>query len=260
MHWGYSEEDGPHTWAVNYPLAAGKAQSPINIVRTSAEYDKDLEDTPLQFQYTGDDGYTVVNTGESFKVDLKHNSELEGGPLTGCYRLEQFHFHWGSDDDRGSEHTIDGKAYAAELHLVHWNFTKYNSFSAAVSRPDGLAVVGVMIQAGEENQGFKELEDTLKLVKVGGQSCKIPKRFNPSNLLPEDTRDFWTYHGSLTTPPCYESVQWIVLKEPVQYSSKQLQALRSLKKSIFDNECIQNNFRPPVPVGIRKVRASFSSL
>jgi hypothetical protein len=40
--------------------------------------------------------------------------ELEGGPLTGCYRLEQFHYHWGSDDERGSEHTIDGKAYAAE--------------------------------------------------------------------------------------------------------------------------------------------------
>jgi carbonic anhydrase len=67
---------GSHTWAVNYPLAAGAAQSPINIVRTSAEYDKDLEDTPLQFQYTGDDGYTVVNTGESFKVDLKHNSGM----------------------------------------------------------------------------------------------------------------------------------------------------------------------------------------
>lgn len=40
---------------------------------------------------------------------------LRGGPLTGSYRLRQFHLHWGSADDHGSEHVVDGVKYAAEV-------------------------------------------------------------------------------------------------------------------------------------------------
>lgn len=65
--------------------------------------------------------------------------------MDGVYKLEQFHCHWGCTSDRGSEHTVDGRAYAGELHLVHWNCSKYSSFGEAAGYPDGLAVLGVFL-------------------------------------------------------------------------------------------------------------------
>lgn len=258
MSWGYSDVDGPHTWAMQFPLAAGDAQSPVDIVTDDALYDRELEASPLRINYVPEDTFTAVNTGESFKINLRNKSEILGGPLNDVYRLEQFHLHWGSDDFHGSEHTINGQTFAAELHLVHWNCTKYSSFAEAVSKPDGLAVLGVMIQPGEEHEGFKDMVLTMQYVKQGGQSILVLKSFNPSILLPKNTKDIWTYHGSLTTPPCYESVQWMVFREPVQFSLNQLHALRGLLKHDSDHECIENNFRPPMPLGTRKIRASFT--
>lgn len=66
--------------------------------------------------------------------------------MDGEYQLEQFHCHWGKTDDVGSEHTIDGKSFAGELHLVHWNRTKYKSFADAAQYPDGLCVLGIFLQ------------------------------------------------------------------------------------------------------------------
>ncbi|KAG8133742.1 hypothetical protein E2320_011505, partial [Naja naja] len=70
---------------------------------------------------------------------------MKGGPVSGIYKLKQFHIHWGSCEGQGSEHTVDGVKYDAELHLVHWN-TKYGTFDEAVKHPDGLAVVGVFLK------------------------------------------------------------------------------------------------------------------
>nr|QFP92278.1 carbonic anhydrase [Archivesica packardana] len=260
MSWGYKNTNGPHTWAVIYPDAAGQAQSPIDIDTTETIFESDLAATPMSVNYKPEDRFTASNTGASFKVNINNVSELRGGPLNGCYRLEQFHLHWGSCDDHGSEHTIDGKTYAAELHLVHWNCSKYSSFSEAVAEPDGLAVLGIMIQSGAEHEGFKDMVDTTRNVRKRGQTCQVLKSFNPTVLLPDNMNDFWTYHGSLTTPPCYESVQWIVFKQAVQYSPNQLQALRSLLNADTDGECIIDNYRPPMPIGNRKIRASFKGI
>ncbi|KAL4234141.1 Carbonic anhydrase [Mactra antiquata] len=260
MSWGYASTNGPHTWAVNFPQAAGHSQSPINICCADSIFDSDLQSTPLTFNYNCEESFEAVNTGESFKVNIKNKSVLGGGPLSDEYRLEQFHLHWGNSDNHGSEHTIDGQTYAAELHLVHYNCTKYTSFSEAVDKPDGLAVLGIMIQAGSENEGFKDMVDTTRNVKTRGKTCQVLKSFDPAVLLPGNTKEFWTYKGSLTTPPCFESVQWIVFRDPVQYSSKQLQALRSLLNAEEGGDCIIDNYRPPMPIGSRKVRASFEVL
>ncbi|EMP42286.1 Carbonic anhydrase 1 [Chelonia mydas] len=74
------------------------------------------------------------------------SSVVTSGPLTGNYRLHQFHFHWSQTEDHGSEHTVDGAKYAAELHLVHWNSDKYSSFAEASDKPDGLSVIAVFLK------------------------------------------------------------------------------------------------------------------
>lgn len=72
--------------------------------------------------------------------------ELTGGPLdTDVYRLQQWHCHWGAKDGQGSEHTVDGRSFSGELHMVHWNTSKYRSFGEAAGQYDGLAVLGVFL-------------------------------------------------------------------------------------------------------------------
>uniref|UniRef100_A0A7N8XAZ0 Carbonic anhydrase VII n=1 Tax=Mastacembelus armatus TaxID=205130 RepID=A0A7N8XAZ0_9TELE len=117
----------------------------------------------------------------------------------------------------------------AKLHLVHWNAVKYKTFGEAATAPDGLA--GSVIDL---------------------------KGFNPKCLLPSSLH-YWTYLGSLTTPPLHESVIWIVLREPIIVSEKQLGKFRML---LFTGEeedqriRMENNFRPPQPLKGRKVRSS----
>uniref|UniRef100_UPI002952AB59 carbonic anhydrase 5A, mitochondrial-like n=1 Tax=Panthera onca TaxID=9690 RepID=UPI002952AB59 len=94
-----------------------------------------------------------------------HFPGISGGPLENHYRLKQFHFHWGAVDAWGSEHTVDDRAYPAELHLVHWNAAKYRSYKEAVLGESGLAVIGVFLQLGAHREPLQKLVEVLPEVK-----------------------------------------------------------------------------------------------
>ncbi|KAL4648442.1 carbonic anhydrase-like [Arapaima gigas] len=255
--WGYGPHNGPDKWGKKFPLASGSRQSPIDIVPGQAGYDPALK--PLVIKYDPKTSRGILNNGHSFQVDFADDTDsstLTGGPLSGTHRLRQFHFHWGSSDDRGSEHTVGGKKYPCELHLVHWN-TKYPSFAEAASKPDGLAVLGVFLKVGVANPHLQKVLDALDSIKYKGMQTTFPG-FDPKVIIPSSL-DYWTYEGSLTTPPLLESVTWIVLKQPICVSSEQMAKFRRL---LFSTEgeppChMLNNYRPPQPLKGRKVRASF---
>ncbi|XP_041103105.1 carbonic anhydrase [Polyodon spathula] len=256
--WGYDANNGPHKWGDHFPIANGPRQSPINVIPSQAHYDASLK--PLSIQYDAATAKSILNNGHSFQVDFVDSDDrsvLKGGPVSGTYRLRQFHFHWGSSDEHGSEHTVEGKKYPAELHLVHWNSGKYPSFGESAAQPDGLAVVGVFLKIGNANPHLQKIIDAFDAIKEKGKQTSFSD-FNPATLLP-GSLDFWTYDGSLTTPPLLESVTWIVLKETISVSAQQMARFRSL---LFtgDGEApchMMNNFRPPQPLKQRKVRASF---
>ncbi|XP_075903834.1 carbonic anhydrase 1-like [Nelusetta ayraudi] len=254
--WGYGEDNGPSTWVSGYPIADGPRQSPIDIAEAS--FDGALQ--PLTLKYDPSNSREILNNGHSFQVtydDEADTSTLTNGPITGTYRLKQFHFHWGKDDKGGSEHTVGGVNYAAELHLVHWN-TSYANFGEAASKPDGLAVVGVFLETGtNENPNLQKLLDAFEAIKHKGSQASFTG-FDPSILLPESL-EYWTYEGSLTTPPLLESVTWIVCKRPIVISSDQMAKFRSLKfnEKEKDDAPMQENFRPPQPLKGRALRASF---
>lgn len=138
---------GPETWPQLFPMASGHRQSPVNIDTNKTTRGSTLRQ-PLTWKYVPENTRSLVNPGYCWRVDVNGtNSELTGGPLNNDkYMLEQFHCHWGCSDGKGSEHTVDGLSYSGELHLVHWNTTKYASFSEAASHPDGLAVLGVFLK------------------------------------------------------------------------------------------------------------------
>ncbi|KAL1006949.1 hypothetical protein UPYG_G00079540 [Umbra pygmaea] len=164
--WGYGPDNGPDKWCAGFPIANGLRQSPIDIIPGEAVFDAALK--PLNLKYDPATSIDILNNGHSLQVtytDDNDDSTLTGGPISGTYRLKQFHFHWGASDGRGSEHTVAGSKYAAELHLVHWNI-KYPSFGDAASQSDGLAVVGVFLQVGAENANLQKVLDVFSAIKT----------------------------------------------------------------------------------------------
>jgi len=67
---------------------------------------------------------------------------------------------------------------------------------------------------------------------------------DPATLLPA-SRNYYTYMGSLTTPPCSEGVLWLVMKQPVQVSTEQINIFSRLYK---------NNARPIQPAAGRLIK------
>ncbi|XP_048735882.2 carbonic anhydrase 13-like [Ostrea edulis] len=255
-NWGYGSENGPDTWRQHFPHGEGHQQSPINIVTDKVHYDASLASNPLKFKYDVCQGAVVENTGRSLKINIHQKSELTGGPLQDTFHLAQFHLHWGSSNDQGSEHTIDGRLYAAEWHFVHWNL-KYENFLEAAYHPDGLSVVTYMVNVGAEHQEFKKLTDVCTELVEAYTSVPLTQPFDSMKMLKSDVSQYWTYQGSLTTPPLLESVTWIIFKDPVQISQDQMDALRKLK--FPEGQCMADNCRPPTPIHHRRVRASFRS-
>uniref|UniRef100_A0A8D2JJE0 Carbonic anhydrase 7 n=1 Tax=Varanus komodoensis TaxID=61221 RepID=A0A8D2JJE0_VARKO len=253
---------GPSEWYKSYPIAQGSYQSPVDIIPTKAIYDPCLK--PLSILYESCSSLDISNNGHSVMVDFKDvddKTAVSGGPLEDSYRLKQFHFHWGGKENTTSLlnlYIIMMDNSPPQLHLVHWNAKKYMSFGEAMAAPDGLAVVGVFLEV-RNTEVIAVLFIIWIVLKVRGTKTQF-KHFSPSRLLPP-CLDYWTYPGSLTTPPLHESVTWMVLKDPIRISDKQMEKFRTLLFTTEEDERVQmvNNFRPPQPLKGRVVRASFKA-
>ncbi|MFT3848139.1 MAG: carbonic anhydrase family protein [Propionivibrio sp.] len=222
IHWGYEGAGAPANWARLSPEYAlcgtGKRQSPIDI-RDGIRVD--LE--PIQFDYRPSN-FRVIDNGHTVQVSLPGGSISLLGK---SYQLIQFHFH------RPAEETVNGKSFDMVVHMVH-------------RADDGkLAVVAVLLESGAENPFVQTVWNNLPLeknVEVAPPSLTL----DPAQLLPEN-RNYYTYMGSLTTPPCSEDVLWLVLKQPQQISPEQL--------AIFAR-FYENNARPVQPGSGRLIKES----
>lgn len=203
----------------------------------------------------------LVNSGYFWKIDLcQDNTFMTGGPLgQNIFVPEQFHAHWGSSAGIGSEHTVNRDNYSGELHIVFWNKSECTSFANAVTHPNGIAVLGVFLKIGKVNEEFEKIIPFLGLIKHKTDQVTLPEKVNLEQLLPR-LKSFWSYRGSLTTPPYHETVNWIVFKMPIEMSAKQLQQFRKLRsheaKFIIPFGCNgeqRNNFRKPLPLAGRKI-------
>ena len=151
---------------------------------------------------------------------------LSGGPLRGTYKILQLHFHWGNDDTKGSEHTINGRHFPIEMHIVH----SKEGVGKPLETPAGLAVLGFMFEVDQRNNpALAPITDALKNV-VTYQS-KIPFSGSPFSIRDLISpvaimSDFAYYSGSLTTPPCSEVVEWINFLNPLKISRSQLAKFR----------------------------------
>jgi len=217
-HWGYEPEDGPAVWgqlSSEYALCAvGHRQSPIDIVgATQAE-------VPLVAFHYQPMMLEVQHNGHTVEVASTSENWIEVGGAR--YDLTQFHFH------TPGEHTVEGRPFDMEVHLVHRN-------------DEGtLAVVGVLVRCGGEHP---VLDALARRLPKPGESLAIGRKIAVSELLPEASRIF-RYEGSLTTPPCSEGVQWFVFETPVEVSGAALAAYGVV---------LGNNSRPLQPLNGREL-------
>ncbi|MBI4742045.1 MAG: carbonic anhydrase family protein [Betaproteobacteria bacterium] len=223
VHWTYAGKTGAAKWGkLSDKFAAcgvGQRQSPIDI-RDAIRVDL----PPIVFSYKAVP-LTIIDNGHTVQVNAAGAGSItvEGED----YELLQFHFH------KPSEERINGKAYDMVVHLVH-------------KAKDGrLAVVAVMLQGGKEQKTIRALWSNWPL-EQNKPTVKSDVSIDPSQLLPKN-RSYYTFTGSLTTPPCSEGVLWLVLKTPTELSREQIADFGKL---------YNDNARPVQPRNARVIKGS----
>lgn len=196
-HWSYEGEYGPANWPnINSNWAkcgTGNRQSPIDL-RDGIKVD--LEQIAFDYHPSS---FSEIDNGHTIQVNVGGGNFLTVGNMT--YELQQFHFH------RPSEERINGKGTEMVIHFVHR------------SVEGKLLVLAVLLERGKANPLIQTVWNNLPLEKQMTVSPSIV--LDPNEGLPEK-RDYFTYMGSLTEPPCTEDVLWIVMKQPIQASPAQM--------------------------------------
>lgn len=196
-HWSYEGESGPANWSkINVDWAKcgnGNRQSPIDI-RDGMK----VELEQISFDYHPS-SFSVVDNGHTVQVGVSGGNYIT--VQNRMFELQQFHFH------RPSEERINGKAFEMVVHLVHRD---------AEGR---LAVLALLLERGAPQATIQTVWNNLPLEKFETMQPTI--LLDPAEMLPA-RRDYYTYMGSLTSPPCSEGVLWLVMKQPVQASPAQM--------------------------------------
>ncbi len=241
LHWNYSGPSGPEHWVTLSPdnfSCSGKNQSPINL---RGFIKADLE--PIKFDYL-QGANEILNNGHTIQVNYQKGSSIEIDRQT--FGLLQVHFH------APSENHINGQSYPLEAHFVHAN------------QAGDLAVIAMMYKEGIPTQGLKIEFDKhqRKTVRVTGSANKtlqqiwsvmpaevgvtyeLPEMINLDDLLPKN-KDYYRFNGTLTRPPCSEGVRWLVMKDAVIVSKKQIDDFSAILQ--------ESNNRPLQPINARSV-------
>ena len=199
--WSYAGTTGPDSWgqlAADYAQCSiGTGQSPIDL---QAALPAALSDLSLSYRAAP---LAIVNNGHTIQVNYAPGSTLALDGKT--YELLQFHFH------DPSEHQLDGASYPMEAHFVHRH-----------AETGALAVLGVFMAVGEANPALETLWAHMP-AEAGPETQIDGVEIDATQLIPTDRDSYYRYFGSLTTPPCSEIVNWIVLATPIEISPEQVE-------------------------------------
>ncbi|XP_068439574.1 uncharacterized protein [Clinocottus analis] len=214
------------TWPTIVPeFCNGSQQSPIDIVSASAQVDSNL----TAFTFTNYNSTSsldkIVNTGNTVRIAIKSGVGLSGGGLETSYDGLQFHLHWGNGTSvPGSEHTVDGKRYPMELHIVNIKSIHNGDIDQALMDSTGFAALGFFIEemsgdATGQPASWNILSSYLAQIPNISNSAEVTDQMSLDDLLSGvDRTKFYRYFGSLTTPTCNEAVVWTVFKETIKVS------------------------------------------
>ncbi|XP_058461209.1 carbonic anhydrase 13-like [Malaya genurostris] len=249
----YLEEDefGPSNWGALSPSCNGLYQSPVSLAVNRSLFVRKKRPLELWGLQSRPTRITLVNEGGSaayfFDYRKADHPRLRGGPLKVDYMFYQFHYHL------GSEHSLEGQRSTSELHLVFYN-SLYESYESAQNQADGIAVIALLYDVLKKDRIDTLNKWTRYLSKVieEDHEYSIPNYglFSLSDVTQTTTWPYFSYEGSLTTPPCSETVQWIVVTQRMMMTKSELKKMRQLKGR--GGEWVLNS-RPNQALNFRRV-------
>jgi carbonic anhydrase len=232
MHWTYGE---PKRWGKGYEDCKGDAQSPINLKTPAGTPASDATVlSAMKYEKIPGSGLNLQNTGHAVQVDGNFGTlSLPDGE----YEAKQFHFHF------PSEHEVKGVNTVGEMHIVHQK--------VGANGTDGLAVIGILFDYVGKLGFNKETGRELAFLRGLGFGKGLPKEEEQA-LISNSEIDlagvfehslngpYWHYQGSLTTPPCSETVHWYVMEQRAAISPRMLRDFKDHFPDPMNNRPVQS--------------------